>query len=96
MCVVSMITDEYMRKWPYIPTTDPWWTPKPVITPEEHDWFKQLIKKAEEYDKRTGQPDCPDPEKVKWRKWLDEYMKEKYPYLKPLEVDNSKVVPMTA
>lgn len=66
MCVVSMITDHYNDKWNdylqkqlagypgvyYVPPSPP------PITPEEIAEFRQLLERAREYDKRTGQPDC--------------------------------------
>lgn len=50
---------------------------------EEIDEFKRLLDKAREFDKVAKQPDCPDPEKVKWlekletlRKLIDDLNKE--------------------
>lgn len=58
MCVMSMIMDHYQDKW-----TDrlgdtmplPGW---PMISKEEIEEFRQLLERAREYDRRTGQPDC--------------------------------------
>jgi hypothetical protein len=32
--------------------------------------YKDLIKKAQDIDKKTGQPDCESPEKIAWEKEL--------------------------
>lgn len=56
MCVVSMVTDHYWRKWP-----DPVQMPKDIYSDLE-----ELIRKAREYDRIMNQPDCPDPLKQDW------------------------------
>lgn len=53
MCVVSMIHD-WGNKLP-----DAYWTYPNA------DYFKELVRKAAEYDRITNQPHCEDPEKVK-------------------------------
>lgn len=81
MCVVSMVYDNFDKKFPFTETS-PW--PSFPITPvktdpkPEQDWIKLLKdfadakKAAETVDKLTGQPDCVDPEKAK----LEERVKE--------------------
>lgn len=63
MCVVSMISDMAMRRWP-----------EPIypigINPTDYTWLKELIRKAEEYDKLNSQPDCPTDDK---KAWLDKF-----------------------
>lgn len=52
MCVVSMVTEDALG-WPRKRWLDP-------------DWrlhWNDIYSKAREYDRRTGQPDCPDTEK---------------------------------
>jgi hypothetical protein len=39
--------------------------PDPYWTRPNFDYLKELIRKAEEYDRLTNQPHCEDPEKVK-------------------------------
>ena len=34
--------------------------------------FRKLVKDATEFDKKTGQPDCEDPEKMKWWNAIEE------------------------
>ncbi len=75
MCTVSMIGDFYGDKWrdrswyvpsfPHIPQTPS------QITRDEFDELKrevadmkELLKRAKEYDERTGQPDCEIDEKM--------------------------------
>lgn len=64
MCVVSMVHDWGRTTIPL----DEWDVKK---------WnkLKDLIKKAEEIDKATGQPDCVDPEKERWAREMEERMK---------------------
>lgn len=77
MCVYSMIVDHFGDKWdrrvdpwreasPYRqPITEPTFppVPKPTITPEEIAEFKELLKRAREYDKKNQEPDCELEEK---------------------------------
>lgn len=74
MCVVSMVMDHYHEKWtplwtqplqPAQPSV-PIWTqppPTPKILQEEVDEFRRLLKRAREYDRRMGEPDCELAEK---------------------------------
>lgn len=57
MCVVSMIMDHYHDKW--LPYVHPTYQPPPVdITQKEVEELRKLLKRAKEYDERTGQKDC--------------------------------------
>ena len=56
MCVVSMVTDHYMRQYP-----DPY-----QISPKVVMDFLELVRKAEEYDRVTLQPNCPSDDKLAW------------------------------
>lgn len=41
--------------------------PKPsYMSPEVYKTIDEIIRKAKEYDKLTGQPDCPADDKLKW------------------------------
>lgn len=78
MCVVSMIGDHYSQKtWPY--WADPNFTrhePNQYVATigptkaefdqlkKEVEEMKELLKKAVDYDRRTGQPDCQNDEKI--------------------------------
>ena len=78
MCAVSMIYD-YGRtifpvKWSEQQIGD-----VPLQPLEERktiqEWleeFEKLRKAAEEFDKRTGQPDCEDPSKLEWMKEIEQ------------------------
>lgn len=70
MCVVSMISDHYMRQWPQRQFDH--------VPPHDYLNYQELLRKARLYDEMTKQPDCPDPKKLDWQKALDQYMKEKY------------------
>lgn len=75
MCAVSAISDWGMRQWPGPVYTPPAaWLP----TPQEWEGFKELVRKAAEYDKLVGQPDCPDPKKLEWQAEMEKFMWEKY------------------
>jgi hypothetical protein len=82
MCAVSAVTDYYRDKWfeqvpsfpvPYyvLPAPSypsPYFTLKPgvTITVEQWDEYQKLKRVMEEYDARTGQPDCIKPEVAQW------------------------------
>ena len=83
MCAVSMIIDYGRdRIWPHQPWTTPNMEPVyPLPIPQfpqideaamkaKLDAFLKLIEQAKETDKVTNQPDCEDPEKVKWLREL--------------------------
>jgi hypothetical protein len=77
MCVVSMISDHYMQRWPQ-PAQFP-----PQLFPD----YSELLRKAAEYDRIMSQPECPAPEKVTWQQELEKIMREQYgivPKVKPL------------
>lgn len=83
MCVVSMVTDHFYKRWltpEWSDVTFPGALPSthPLPTPVEYHDFLELVRKAREYDKRTNQPDCPDAEKVKWMDELEQRMVKKY------------------
>lgn len=65
MCAVSMVSDHYRtipeEKWDLTRWTD----------------YKELKRKAEEYDRIMRQSDCPDAEKIKFEKTIEEYLKKK-------------------
>lgn len=69
MCVVSMVSDHYMHKWPL---------PHYVPSYEEYLNYRELLRKAAEYDRITGQKDCPSKDKVDWNKQLEEVFNQKY------------------
>ncbi len=57
MCVVSMISDHYFDKWS--PRQSGTVTTFPDLpTQKEIDEFRELLRKAREYDKANNQPDC--------------------------------------
>ena len=74
MCSVSAIMDYGRRDiWPDITTSpsqpfvpfQPFVPPVPVGTPEQKlREFLKLYEAAEEYDRKTAQPDCEDPMKM--------------------------------
>lgn len=69
MCVVSMVADHYMNRWPIYtaPTTPaPLVWPQYTITPDQWAEYTELKRKAAEYDARTGQPDCEKPGVTAW------------------------------
>jgi hypothetical protein len=61
-----MVTDHYMPRWPQ-PTN---------ISPHIYYDIQELLRKAEEYDRMTGQPKCPAPDK---QKWLDDFYRVTMP-----------------
>ncbi len=67
MCAVSMVSQGYYIQYP-----------NPYTMPAQ-DYFEllELRKRAAEFDKLRGMPDCPEPEKAKWFKELEEVMKRK-------------------
>lgn len=64
MCTVSMIYDYGRQRIP----VDYW-------TPTTWPWFKQLVKEAEVFDVKTGQPDCVDPAKEEWANQIEERLR---------------------
>lgn len=70
MCVASMVTDHYQDKWPvYKPTFDPLPPIYPAfraITKEQWEEYQELKRKAEEYDKRNGEPECVKTGVAEW------------------------------
>ena len=81
MCAVSMTIDYGIKTWPdpnYIQMPPVF--PQPVVpestvpTPDQWKIFIDLVEVAREYDRRTKQPNCEDPEKVAWMTRMDERM----------------------
>lgn len=79
MCAVSMVGDHYRDMWeprPWFPgvlpnTFSPQAHTYPPISRSEFDELKRqvsemrdLLKRAKDYDERTGQPDCEMDEKM--------------------------------
>lgn len=69
MCVVSFVGDFYRDQWkPYYPNG--WGTPPDVGRAEfdqlkrQVEEMKELLKRAAEYDKAHGQPDCQNDDKM--------------------------------
>lgn len=81
MCVVSMVHEHFQTDWwkPNGPIN-----PQPVVighpewTLERWNEYQELLKKAAEYDKRTGQEECPDPAKDAKYKEIAEFIAKKY------------------
>lgn len=82
MCVVSMVMDYYSDKWyerlqrplniPPMPKWPPY-TPEPRLTEEEVKEFRELLRRAREYDKKNNEPDCElEEKKEKVRKLAEE------------------------
>jgi hypothetical protein len=71
MCAVSVIQDYFRQRTdPFIPP-QPW--PRDIRSPMPIQWtietwalLKDILKKLEELDVNTGQPDCEDPAKAAW------------------------------
>lgn len=84
MCVVSVIYDYGRREWP-IPSPFPIGPsyPEPQTEPKrmtlvEYIEYQELVRKAKEFDRISGQPDCEDKVKEKWFNELKEYMRKTY------------------
>ncbi len=77
MCVVSAILDYGRRQWPQYD----WRVPTPVtppVLPTADEWaqFRELLRKAAEFDKAARQPDCEDPEKAAWMRRMEDRLAE--------------------
>jgi hypothetical protein len=82
MCAVSMVTDYYREKiWPQ-PWTSPTFPPYAPMVPDDYDWhmtisrkdwehYQELKRCMEEYDRKTGQPDCVKPEVAEWERIVE-------------------------
>lgn len=77
MCVVSMVLDHYRTdklwgdRFPWVapntapaPQFVPYADPNPINTKVIIEGFKEALEAARVVDRRTGQPDCEDPEKA--------------------------------
>ena len=71
MCVVYDVSDYGQRQWP---------EPK-IPSKKEVEEFYDLLKKAREIDIKTGQPDCPSPEKTEWLNRFKELVRELYGHI---------------
>ena len=76
MCVVSMIHDHYRHTTPKDFDIQQWPT-GPVWDMPRWSEYQELLRKAREYDKLTGQPDCEDPKKAEFEKRVEDYLKKK-------------------
>lgn len=65
-----MVTDWGQKRWPN--QLDEIHPTVPSITRHEWEELKDLIKRALDYDKRTGQPECADPKKAEWLKKMSD------------------------
>lgn len=71
MCAVSAVTDYGMRNWPgVLPQTSPWFH-QTVFPPRQPtiDEMRELVRlhdAAKEFDAKTHQPHCEDPDKSKF------------------------------
>ncbi len=57
MCVMSVVMD-YGKQWLQPFTIGPPVQPVPTVSPDSIRAFEELLRKAKEYDRITGQPDC--------------------------------------
>jgi hypothetical protein len=70
-----MITDHYRDKWnPFRIETD---TDLIQITRAQWEEYRALKHKMEEYDRKTGQPDCVKPEVEDWEKKIEDILRKK-------------------
>lgn len=84
MCVVSMVHGHFQT--PLIPV--PHWPPlvphiptapaHPEWTLERWHEYQELLRKARQYDERTGQFDCPDPAKEVRYQEIQKMIEERY------------------
>lgn len=80
MCTYSMIADHFREKWPICPMPQtmplPYHWPNGVtITKDQWDEYQELKRKAQEYDARTGQPDCVKPEIEDWERAVESVLR---------------------
>lgn len=79
MCIVSMVSDWQHEQWK-IPKQFSEWKPTSDLKISLKDWleYQDLKKKAEEYDKKTNQPECQEAWKKLVDEKIDEYIKQKF------------------
>ena len=82
MCVVSMISDHFQRTWPLQPQEIPDFGTIPQLdapgwTKVRWDEYQELLRKAREYDAKTGQADCVDPKKQEFTDQVEKILKRK-------------------
>lgn len=91
MCVTSMIGDYYQERYDHHPLQPlTWINMPPAVSRDEFDALrkdveemKELLKRAKDYDERTGQPDCEIEDKMAMLRRLADL----------LGVDLSSVIP---
>lgn len=74
MCIVSVVSDDYMKRWP-----DPGTWDLAGRWISEADWreYQRLKAMAEELDRKLNQPDCVKPEVEDWEKKIEDYLRKK-------------------
>ena len=82
MCIVSNVGDWHRSPglpWPepMKPYEPPKWAPYWQWTEEAWYEFQRLKEIARKLDKEQNLPDCEDPEKAKFEKQVEEYLKKK-------------------
>ena len=90
MCAASMVTDYYRDKWPVSPMypetpeydwskieIQPLKTTMVQITMEQWLEYLELKRRMEEYDAKTGQPECIKPEVAEWEEVIVRVLKER-------------------
>lgn len=80
MCMMSVVTQRHQQLWePIRPGS---WDLKPAttVTPTPCSWdeYWELKRKAAEYDRITGQPDCHDPKKQEFEAAVMQLLRDKY------------------
>jgi hypothetical protein len=64
MCAVSVMIgygQDWLKQLPHIPVSPP-----RLPSTEEWKQYLELVKKAQEFDLKTNQPNCEDPKKAEW------------------------------
>lgn len=87
MCIVSAIHDGFRTG--KFPDPQEWrWPPSfpvlPQVVPPYQEWTKEtwddyqrLLKEARKRDEELRYPDCEDPKKAEFEKFIEEYLKKK-------------------
>lgn len=71
MCIVSAVTDDYMKRWPE-PNMGGMW-----ITFDQWQEYQRLKRNAEELDRILGQPDCVKDGVDEWEQKMEEFLRKK-------------------
>jgi hypothetical protein len=81
MCSYSFIADHYSSKFQRGLDLSQWPASLPAVTKAEFDELKkqvqdmkELLEKAADYDRRTGQPDCEMEDKVAFLRKVAEFV----------------------